>query len=51
MDRLQDVIHIEGVKLIMTDIVASNGVIHVVDDVIVPESSRCRRYKTFYMGH
>jgi len=47
MDRLQDVIHIEGVKLIMTDIVASNGVIHVVDDVIVPESSRCQHYKTF----
>ena len=36
----QDVISIEGVKLIMTDIVASNGVVHVVDDVIVPESSR-----------
>jgi transforming growth factor-beta-induced protein len=36
----QDVVSIEGVKLIMTDIVASNGVIHVIDEVIVPESSR-----------
>ena len=36
----QDVLFIEGVKLVMTDIVASNGVIHVIDDVIIPESSR-----------
>ena len=36
----QDVLTVEGIKLIMTDIVASNGVIHVVDDVIIPESSR-----------
>ena len=31
---------VEGVKLLMVDIVASNGVIHVIDDVIVPESAR-----------
>jgi transforming growth factor-beta-induced protein len=36
----QDVVSIEGVKLIMTDIVASNGVVHVIDDIIIPESSR-----------
>jgi transforming growth factor-beta-induced protein len=36
----QDAISVEGIKLVMTDIVAANGVVHVIDDVIVPESSR-----------
>jgi transforming growth factor-beta-induced protein len=36
----QDNILVEGVKLLMVDIVASNGVIHVIDEVIVPESAR-----------
>jgi len=31
---------VDGIKLKMTDIVGTNGVIHVIDDVLVPESAR-----------
>jgi len=31
---------VDGVKLVMTDIVGTNGVIHVINDVLVPESAR-----------
>merc|ERR1719431_774562 len=31
---------VDGIKLKMTDIVGTNGVIHVINDVLVPESAR-----------
>jgi len=31
---------VDGIKLRMTDIVGTNGVIHVINDVLVPESAR-----------
>lgn len=31
---------IEGIKVVLKDIVGSNGVIHVIEDVIIPESAR-----------
>jgi len=32
----EDGIYVDGAKIIMTDILASNGVIHVIDAVILP---------------
>ena len=31
---------VEGVELIMSDIMATNGVIHVVSDVIIPSAAK-----------
>ena len=32
----EDGIYVDGAQIIMTDIMASNGVIHVIDAVILP---------------
>ena len=30
----------EGIKVILKDVMGTNGVIHIIDDVIIPETSR-----------
>lgn len=39
-DEETDSMSIEGVKIIMKDIMGTNGVIHVVDEVLIPEAAR-----------
>ena len=36
----KNTLSVEGVELIMTDIMATNGVIHVVNDVIIPSAAK-----------
>ena len=36
----KNTLSVEGVELIMTDIMATNGVIHVVSDVIIPSAAK-----------
>ena len=36
----KDILTVEGVELIMKDVMATNGVIHVIDDVIIPSSAK-----------
>ena len=31
---------VEGIKVILKDVMGTNGVIHIIDDVIVPETAR-----------
>jgi len=35
-----DQVYVAGQKLLMRDVVGTNGVIHVIDDVIIPQSAR-----------
>ena len=30
----------EGIKVILKDVMGTNGVIHIIDDVIIPETSK-----------
>ena len=32
--------YVEGIKVILKDVMGTNGVIHIIDDVIVPETAR-----------
>ena len=32
--------YVEGVKVILKDVVGTNGVIHIIDEVLVPETAR-----------
>ena len=36
----KNTLSVEGVELIMTDIMATNGVVHVVSDVIIPSAAQ-----------
>ena len=36
----KNTLSIEGVELIMSDIMATNGVIHVINDVIIPSAAK-----------
>ena len=36
----KNTLSVEGVELIMSDIMATNGVIHVVNDVIIPSAAK-----------
>ena len=36
----KNTLSVEGVELIMSDIMATNGVIHVVSDVIIPSAAK-----------
>ena len=31
---------VEGIKVILKDVMGTNGVIHIIDDVIIPETAR-----------
>jgi transforming growth factor-beta-induced protein len=32
--------YVEGIKVILKDVMGTNGVIHIIDDVIVPETAK-----------
>ena len=32
--------YVEGIKVILRDVMGTNGVIHIIDEVIVPETAR-----------
>ena len=32
--------YVEGIKVILKDVMGTNGVIHIIDDVIIPETAR-----------
>jgi len=36
----KDTVSVDGVELVMRDIMATNGVIHVIDDVIIPSAAK-----------
>ena len=36
----KDDLTVEGVELVMSDIMATNGVIHVVSDIIIPNAAK-----------
>ena len=32
--------YVEGIKVILKDVIGTNGVIHIIDEVIIPETAR-----------
>ena len=32
--------YVEGIKVILKDIMGTNGVIHIIDDVLIPETAK-----------
>ena len=32
--------YVEGIKVILKDVMGTNGVIHIIDDVIIPETAK-----------
>jgi transforming growth factor-beta-induced protein len=33
---------VSGVQIVAKDVVGTNGIIHVIDDIIMPDSGKCR---------